>query len=181
MRRRLAAVPYDPYHDDVHGSRGAFPTQRAGTSAGHEDSRPPGFPDVAELADLNRAIHDDAGQPERFALDQRAPLLGVLQEAAVAYSRDVDGVIRTASMLAFGIARSQSFRDGNRRTAYWAAHGFFEVNGLGHLMGTDDHMVARYLNQMVEAQGRGRPHDVTVEKFVDLFTRRLSDRRPRRS
>lgn len=38
------------------------------------EAGPPGFPSLADLKAVNRAIHDDAGQSERYALDQPSPL-----------------------------------------------------------------------------------------------------------
>lgn len=40
-------------------------------------------------------------------------------------------------------------------------------------MAPDDRMVVRYLNQLVEDQGRGRPPRVTPDRFADLFRRRV--------
>ncbi|MGE4427406.1 MAG: Fic family protein [Solirubrobacteraceae bacterium] len=113
-------------------------------------------------------------------LDQRAALQGILADLVARYPpapTDQD-LARIAGHLAHGVAAAQSFRDGNRRTAYWATHRFLCANGLGHLMAYDDQMVARYLNQLVDDQGRGRPARVTVERFADLFLRRLRNRTP---
>lgn len=86
-------------------------------AAGAEDARPPGFPSVEELCDLNRAIDEDAGQPERYKLDQPAPLESCLDRARAGYAASPEGVVKVAAALAHGIAQAQAFRDGNRRTA----------------------------------------------------------------
>jgi prophage maintenance system killer protein len=152
--------------------------RRAGASA--RATWPPGFPSVDELKDLNREIHDDAGQPERYALDQPSPLQSRLDAAQDAYASDAPNIIRTAALLAHGIAAAQGFRDGNRRTAYTITKRFLELNGLVHLSPpeTPDHMLARYLNQVVVSQVR--LYKVPgPEKFEALFLRRLANRKPR--
>lgn len=57
-------------------------------------------------------------------------------------------------MLAYGIAQAQAFRDGNRRTAYFAVRHFLEVNDLAWLSNPEvsDDMLARRLNQIVIRQ-----------------------------
>lgn len=154
----------------------AFPRQPEGPPSGDEEAGPPGFPSIASLAALNQDIHQNAGQPERFKLDQRAPLLGCLAHARAAFSPTDEGAIQTAALLAHGIAQAQAFRDGNRRTAYWATHFFLKANGLGHVMKTDDDMVARYLNQVVENPLQGKPGP-TPEAFAKLISRRLKTRK----
>jgi hypothetical protein len=62
-------------YSSSHGNPSGILQQEQGqSSAGPEDARPPGFPSVEELKELNRKIHDDAGSPERFKLDQPSPL-----------------------------------------------------------------------------------------------------------
>ncbi len=146
--------------------------------AGSEDARPSGFPSTGQLEELNRAIHEDAGFPEYFKLDQRSPLDSCLAEARATYVATPEGVIRTAALLAHGIARAQAFRDGNRHTAYFATRTFLYASGYGHLTsadGTSDHTLARYLNQVVEP-AKGDPPG--PQKFATLFRRRLGSRRP---
>jgi len=165
-------------YNDPYGPRDRrkLPQQPQGPPSGDEDAGPPGFPDIAGLAALNKAIHEAAKQPERFKLDHRAPLFSVLEQARDAYEPTDSGAIQTAAILAHGIAQAQAFRDGNRRTAYWTAHFFLKENGLGHLMPSSDHMVARYLNQVVENPQRGKPTP-TPDDFVKLFSRRLERRK----
>jgi prophage maintenance system killer protein len=146
--------------------------------AGAEDARPPGFPSIEELKELNREIHEDAGFPEHFKPDQRSPLDSCLAEAEAAYAATADGVIQTAAILAHGIARAQAFRDGNRRTAYVATRTFLYGVGYGYLTSADgvsDHTLARYLNQVVEP---GKGTSPTPKKFATLFRRRLGNRKP---
>lgn len=160
-----------------HGNPSGILQQEQGqSSAGPEDARPPGFPSIEELEALNRKIHDDAGSPERFKLDQPSPLESCLERARAAYVDTPDGVIKTASLLAYGIARAQAFVDGNRRTAYFATLSFLQANGYGHLSpkAGDDHSLARYLNQVVEDQAGDPPGP---EKFAGLFSRRLKRRK----
>ncbi|MBF6620113.1 MAG: Fic family protein [Patulibacter sp.] len=139
--RSLSA--YD-YSDDETG--GVLPTQPPQESQGDGDAGSPGLPSLRDVAELNRAIHDEAGQPERFALDQRSPLQGVLDELSQRPSATTsEDIVRVAGRLAHGVASAQSFRDGNRRTAFWLTYPFLRENGLGYLMVDDDHTVARYL------------------------------------
>jgi prophage maintenance system killer protein len=156
-----------------HGNpRGIFQQEQGQSSAGPENARPPGFPGLEELEELNRKIHDDAGSPERFKLDQPSPLESGLARACAAYDGTADGVIQTAALLAHGIAQAQAFVDGNRRTAYFATLSFLQANGFGHLSPAagDDHTLARYLNQVVEDQADNPPGP---ERFASLFSRRL--------
>jgi prophage maintenance system killer protein len=162
----------------AHGDPGGvFREGEAQSRPGFEDARPPGFPSVEELKELNRGIHEDAGQPERFALDQPSPLHSCLDRAQAAYSQAPEGVIETAALLAHGIAQAQAFRDGNRRTAYFACLSFLNENGYGYLSpeGTSDHTLARYLNQVVENQATAKPAPGPA-KFAALFSRRLQRR-----
>jgi death-on-curing protein len=132
-------------------------------AAGAEDARPPGFPSVEELCELNRAIHEDAGQPERYKLDQPAPLESCLDRARAGYAASPEGVVKVAAALAHGIAQSQAFRDGNRRTAYFAAQYFLAANGLGYLRPRD----RQRSSPGSQAQsGRGEPgaHANTTER-----------------
>ncbi len=176
----LANLRQGTYDRETYGSRGGLPTQRSQAPEGDEDARPPGVPRLEELAELNRAIHDDDGTPERFALDQRATVRSVLEDVVASYPADPspEDIAEIAGQIAHGIASAQSFRDGNRRTAYWTTRGYLRANGLGYLMAEDDHMVARYLNQLVEDQGHARPVRVTPARFADLFRRRLKNRTP---
>lgn len=163
-----------------HGDAGRVLHESQGqSSSSAEDARPSGIPSLEELKELNRRIHNDAGTPERYKLDQPSPLRSCLDQARIAYSPSPDGVIWTAAVLAHGIAQAQSFRDGNRRTAYFATQSFLSGNGYGYLSseGTSDHTLARYLNQVVEHQAKGEP-TLGPEQFAALFSRRLHGRRP---
>jgi death-on-curing family protein len=160
-------------YSSSHGNPSGILQQEQGqSSASPEDARPPGFPSIEELEELNRKIHDDAGSPERFKLDQPSPLESGLERARAAYANTPDGVIQTAALLAYGIARAQAFVDGNRRTAYFASLSFLQANGYGHLSpkAGDDHTLAGYLNQVVEGRRGDRPGP---DKFARLFSRRL--------
>jgi prophage maintenance system killer protein len=159
-------------YSSSHGNPGRILQQDQGqSSAGSEDAWPPGFPSIEELKELNRKIHDDAGSPERFKLDQPSPLETSLERARAAYADTPEGVIQTAALLAHGIAQAQAFVDGNRRTAYFATLSFLEAKGYGHLSpkAGNDHTLARYLNQVVEDQAGTPPGP---EKFARLFSRR---------
>lgn len=160
-------------YSSSHGNPSRILQQKQGqSSAGPENAGPPGFPSIEELEELNRKIHDDAGSPERFKLDQPSPLESSLARAHAAYVDTPDGVIQTAALLAHGIAKAQAFVDGNRRTAYFATLSFLQANGYGHLSpkAGDDHSLARYLNQVVENQADNPPGP---ERFESLFRRRL--------
>jgi prophage maintenance system killer protein len=169
---------YASAHGDTSGilpsGQGPSPSRAARVGAS-------GIPTLEELKDLNRVIHDDAGQPERYKLDQPAPLQSCLGRAREAYSCAAEDIVRTAAMLAHGIAAAQAFRDGNRRTAYFATQVFLARNGLAHLSAEtrDDDTLARYLNQVVENQSRMRPTP-GPERFEQLFRRRLKSRTARR-
>jgi prophage maintenance system killer protein len=132
-RKSASRDPGDGY-SSFHGNSSGILQQKQGqSSAGPEDARPPGFPSLKELEALNRKIHDDAGSPERFKLDQPSPLESSLEQARLAYVDTPDGVIQSAALLAHGIAQAQAFVDGNRRTAYFATLSFLQANGYGHL------------------------------------------------
>jgi death-on-curing family protein len=164
-------------YNSSHGNPGGILQQEQGqSSTGPEDARPPGFPSIEELKELNRKIHDDAGSPERFKLDQPSPLESSLERACAAYADTPDGVIQTAALLAHRIAQAQAFVDGNRRTAYFATLSFLDANGYGDLSPKrgDDHSLARYLNQVVEDQADEPPGP---EKFARLFSRRVARKR----
>jgi prophage maintenance system killer protein len=163
-------------YSSSHESGGILPKEPRQSSASAEDARPPGFPSVEELKELNREIHDDAGSPELCKLDQPSPLESCLARARAAYADTPEGVIETAALLAHGIAEAQSFFDGNRRTAYFATLTFLEENGYADLSPreSDDHSLARHLKRTVDAQYHRRPKP---EDLVRLFTRRLERRR----
>lgn len=160
-------------YSSSHGNASRILQQEQGqSSAGPENARPPGLPSVEELKELNQRIHEDAGFPEFFKLDQPSPLESCLVRACAAYADTPEGVIQTAALLAHGIAQAQAFRDGNRRTAYFVTQAFLQTNGYGYLSPktTDDHSLARYLNQVVEGQASSSPGP---EKFAALFSRRF--------
>lgn len=160
-----------------HGSaRKAHREALGGTAPGDGAAGPPGFPSIESLKAANQWIHDKAGQPGLFKLDQPSPLESALERARASFEPTDEGRARTAALLAYGIARAQAFRDGNRRTAYFAAHYFLTVNGLERLIRSNERMLTRHLNALVENQSRGKPAP-GPETFIDLFTRRLrSDR-----
>jgi len=84
-----------------------------------------------------------------------------------------------AALLAHGIAQAQSFRDGNRRTAFISTQAFLDRHGFAYISIGDDDMLTRYLNQVVERQGRFfAPPAPGPDKFRELFLRRLADRTP---
>lgn len=168
---------YDQGHGDAGSILPADEEQDAALPTAARTSRY--VPSIEDLEELNRDIHDDAGLPGSFALDQRAPLLGVLDAARAVDTSLPKGVARAAALLAHGIAQSQSFRDGNRRTAFYATRVFLENHGLGYLSREEDDMLTRYLNQVVERQGRfGFPRPPGPNKFEQLFLRRLASRTP---
>ena len=166
----------------VHEAGRVFREVQGDREAGAGEAGPPGFPTLDDLKALNRAIHDDAGQPERYALDQPSPLTSALERARGAYDASPEGVIRVAAILAHGIAQAQGFRDGNRRTAYITTKAFLDENQLGFLgpTGRPDHMLVRYLNQVVDNPHKGRPAP-GPEAFERLLLRRLRSRGPGRT
>jgi prophage maintenance system killer protein len=175
-------VPYPSEHGDGDPSR-VFPPGSEPQPEGSEDAGPHEFPSLEAICDLNHTIHEADGYPERYALLERSTLTGTLGRARLAYRPSTRGVIAVAAALAHDIAEIQAFRDGNRRTAYFAAKAFLTANGCGDLSVSDgdDHMLARYLNQVVLNQARGRPTPST-KQFVELFERRLArrwERKPR--
>lgn len=171
-------MPKEGY-DEAHGDDGGvLRSDEEPESAGSPEAGAPS-PSIDELCELNRRIHEDARVPGAYALDQRAPLLGCLEAVCTGDTSTPEGVIRAAALLAHGIAQAQSFRDGNRRTAYTATRVFLERHGLGHLNTDNDEMLARYLNQVVTRQSRfGLLRPPGPDKFEDLFLRRLARRKP---
>lgn len=166
-------------YDEPHGDDGGIlPPDEGPESARSAEAGTPS-PSIEELCELNRSIHEDAGVPGAYALDQRAPLLGCLEQVRAVDTSSPEGVIRAAALLAHGIAQAQSFRDGNRRTAYIATRVFLERHELGYLNVDNDDTLARYLNQVVERQSRlGSARPPGPDKFEALFLRRLARRRP---
>lgn len=166
------------YADEREAGR-VLPEVQGKREASTGEAEPPGFPTLDDLKAVNRAIHDDAGQPERYALDQPSPLQSSIDRAREAYEPSPEGIIGTAALLAHGIAQAQSFRDGNRRTAYLATKAFLDENGLGYLgpTGRPDHMLVRYLNQVVDNPHKSRPAP-GPDAFEKLFLRRLRLRCP---
>jgi prophage maintenance system killer protein len=164
---------YSPRHGDAGG---VLPKEQAEPSEGPEDAGPPGFPSLEDLKELNRAIHDDAGTPERYALDQPSPVQSCLTKAREGWTNTPQGFLHTAAVLAHGIAEAQSFRDGNRRTAYFTSLSFLRANGFGDLtpVDADDHALAKLLNQVVDNEIGSRPGP---DRFEALFTRRLERRK----
>jgi prophage maintenance system killer protein len=168
-------------YDQLHGDPGGILRPDEEREAALPAAAGPSLhvPSIEELEGLNRRIHEDDGLPGAFALDQRAPLLGRLEAARAVDTSALGGVLKAAALLAHGIAQSQSFRDGNRRTAFIATQAFLEKHGVAYISRGEDDMLTRYLNQVVERQGRftlRRPPG--PDKFEELFRRRLENRTP---
>ena len=53
---------------------------------------------------------------------------------------------------------------------------FLDAHGLGDLIYPEDHMIARYLNRLVDDQGAARSVSVTADTFYDLLLRRFRSR-----
>jgi hypothetical protein len=170
-------------YDGTHGDTGGILRSDKEREAALSPSA--GTPDdalLAELCELNRRIHEDAGVPGAFALDQRAPLLGCVSAVQAVDSSSPAGAIKAAALLAHGIAQAQAFRDGNRRTAFFATQAFLERHGLAHISVGEDDMLVRRLNQVVNRQGRfGLLRPPGPDVFEELFLRRLKERTPRGS
>lgn len=175
-------MPQDRYHSkhdadgrDIRAGRLRQDQGPPGEGAGRPGA--PGFPTIEVLKALNERIDEDAGTPERFKLDQPSPLRSCLELAEAAYSPDggPQDVIKLAALLAHGIAQAQGFRDGNRRCAYAITQTFLEANDLGYIssLDKDDDMLARRLNQIVEAQTR-LTTPLTYEDIEAIFLRRLA-------
>lgn len=102
----------------------------------------PWRPTLKDVCDANKAILDAYEHPEYYRLRDRGFLEKALSEALSEHelAGDNDGAIRAASMLLHGIARAQSFGDGNHRTALVVAQTYLANNDLGHLtsLGVDD-------------------------------------------
>lgn len=173
-------VSGDDRYREPRDRSGVLPEVQGDGASGAGEAGPPGFPTLDDLKAVNRAIHDDAGQPERYALDQPSPLQSALDRALQAYDEpSSERLVRVAALLAHGIAQAQGFRDGNRRTAYLAAKAFLDESGLGFLVSTGkpDHMLVRYLNQVVDNRHAGlRAADAST--FERLLRRRLRSRTP---
>ena len=115
----------------------------------------PGFPTVEALKALNRRIHEDAGTPERYRLDEPAPLHSRLERETGAWrlDQDAENIVRVAALLAHGIAQAQASVDGNRRTAYFTARQWFEAKRPRSLSraGVSDDMRAVPTAETIEA------------------------------
>lgn len=165
-------------YDEQHGNPGgALPAHEKRDAALPAEAGASLVPDLEELCDLNRRIHEDDELPERFALDQRAPLLGLLEDARAVDTTTPEGVVKVAALLAHGIAQAQAFRDGNRRTAFYTTQAFLERHGLGDISRGNDDILARRLNQLVERQSRiGLLRPPGRDKFEELFLGRLKNK-----
>lgn len=79
----------------------------------------------------------------------------------------VDDIIELAAILAAAVARSHSFTDGNKRTAFALLIVFLEINGIGRTTSPDDVSVARGIEDMVAAAQRGEAEgDREVARFT---------------
>jgi antitoxin YefM len=56
-----------------HDSGRVLPQVQGERAASPREAGPPGFPTLDDLKEVNRAINDDPGQPERYTLDQPSP------------------------------------------------------------------------------------------------------------
>lgn len=167
-------------YDQEHGDSGPLLRPDEEREAALSGAAGPSLvPSIEELGELNRRIHEDAGFPGAFALDQRAPLLGRLDAVRAVDTSSPEGVMKAAALLAHGIAQAQSFRDGNRRTAFISTQAFLERHGFAYISVGEDDMLTRRLNQVVERQGKfGLLRPPTAEVFEKLFLRRLENRTP---
>lgn len=167
-------------YDREHGDPGPLLRPDKEREAALSGTAGPSFvPSIEELGELNRRIHEDAGFPGAFALDQRAPLLDHLDNVRAVDTSSPEGVMKAAALLAHGIAQAQSFRDGNRRTAFISTQAFLERHGFAYISVGEDDMLARRLNQVVERQGKlGLRRPPGPEVFERLFLRRLAKRTP---
>lgn len=85
---------------------GLFREEPGKQPSGHGKARPSsGIPSIEDLIALNRAIHDDAGQPERHSLVERSALQSVIDRSTDAYGPSDDDKVRTAAVLAHGNRR----------------------------------------------------------------------------
>lgn len=166
-------------YDQSHGDDGGVLQPDEGGEAALPAAAGPPSPNIAELRELNREVHEDARLPGAYALDQPAPLLGCLEKVHAVDTTSPEGVVKAAALLAHGIAQAQSFRDGNRRTAFIATQVFLERHDLSFVSRGDDDMLTRYLNQVVERQNAiGGKLPPGPDKFEELFLRRLENRTP---
>ena len=121
-------VPGDNRYREPHDRSRVLPEVQGERASSAGEAGPPGFPTLNDLKAVNRAVHDDAGQPERYALDQPSPLQSALDRARREFEPSPEALIRVAALLAHGIAQAQGFRDDNRRTAYLATKPTFDVS-----------------------------------------------------
>jgi prophage maintenance system killer protein len=176
--REMSGVSPGQRYGSSHGdSSRALHANQGRSAASPRDAGARGFPTLEQIKELNQKIHEDDDVPEFFKLDQPSPLESCLDRARAVYADTPEAIIKTAALLAQGIAQAQAFRDGNRRTAYAITRWFLDANGLAYLTSSDnvsDHSLARYLNQVVEGPEGQRPGP---EKFEALFLRRYRERK----
>lgn len=85
--------------------------------------------DADEIIRTNAAVVEQTGEP--FAILNAGALQSALGRAQAAYVYgDVVDLAELASLYLFGIAQSHPFLQGNKRTGFFAALMFLEVNGL---------------------------------------------------
>jgi hypothetical protein len=180
--RQSAEEGYDEQHGDDGQLLRSDEEREAALSSSPGPPPDDGADLLQELKDLNRRIHEDDGKPELYALDQPAPLLGVVAAVEAVDTTTPEGVIKAAATLAHGVAQAQSFRDGNRRTAFFATQALLERGGLPRISAGNDEKLVRLLNQVVKRQSsfmglRQPPPASTFERlFLDRLKRHTEGR-----
>ena len=100
------------------------------------DHQPAIYLTLEDVLELHAAIIDATAAMASDQLRSRDGLEGALARPAThAYYQDADFALQ-AAVLAHGIAESQLFIDGNKRTALVAMLTFLEINGI-HVQATD--------------------------------------------
>lgn len=117
-------------------------------------------PSLQLAIEINRRVrHDDEWFEEADDLDR--------VERAIASTAEIDDPLRIAAVLAFRIAKTQGFTEGNKRTALLLARWVLDNNQLdgSRIIDPDDRRLAEFLVQA--ASGR----DVQAA-IVDYFIER---------
>lgn len=113
------------------------------TGADEVTSREPWFPNLDDAVEANKASLAIHGQTNH-ALLRPDVLEGALGRAANHWHYS-GSLPDAAAAIAHGVGQAQAFEDGNKRSAYWLAHGFLHANGLGHIAPSDDEELADHI------------------------------------
>jgi death-on-curing protein len=119
----------------------------------------PRYLSVADVVALHEAVMRRTGYVPAPLRDEGLLDSAVQRPRMAAYYGDAD-LIQQAAVLAVGIAQSQAFLDGNKRTAYAALDVFLRLNGTG--FSGDPIALAKQLEAVAE---RSESLEAATERF----------------